>query len=313
MIARLVAMSPKLDIRHPEAPPRKLSHFGRYLVDRSQRWWATLGVCSVFGLIALAQLASLFGDNPTVTVEAPSETRQLALYADTQHPLANLGEDYDRYAEADSAEKLTLIFQALENFDYWLKPRLNTAIGDALAKEALRMQTFAKKEANSGNYTTTDALNLFDMNGCLVKLPGQQCVLLRYAGEGIAAYAQGAEAGDVYSMSNGYLRMRAALLALGQFEISSTAKQDIPLQALANYRSAIYQALQYSPAAIAPVELQLPNTFGNTTPAEGLENAYPQDRSSEPLSDEPLGNELLRDESLGGEPIPNPSASPKEH
>ena len=146
------------------------------------------------------------------------------MYADTQHPLANLGSDYDRFTEADSSQKLDLIFQSLERFDYWLKPRLNTAIGDALAKESLRMQTFAQKEANSGNYASTDALNLFDFSGCLSKLPGDRCVLLRYAGEGIAQYARGSEAGDVYEMNNGYLRMRAALLALGDFSISSNSK-----------------------------------------------------------------------------------------
>ena len=281
-------MAQKLELRHPEAPIKHQSRLKTYLADRSQRWWATLGVSSVFGIILLAQLASLFGDGPTVTVDAPSENRQLSMYADTQHPLANLGADYDRYLEADSAEKLSLIFYSLENFDYWLKPRLNTAIGNALAQESLRMQQFARKEAKSGNYTTTDALNLFDMNGCLVKLSGERCVLLRYAGEGIAAYAQAAEAGDVYGMSNGYLRMRAALLALGQFEIASTTKQDVPLNALANYRAAIYQALQYAPSAIAPVEIELPNTFGATTPAEALEEAYPQDRSSEPVAGEPL-------------------------
>ena len=255
-----------------------------YFADRSQKWWATVGVSSIFGLVLLAQLKSLFGSAPTVEVAAPSENKQLAMYADTQHPLANLGTDYAQYAEADSSEKLDLIFQSLENFDYWLKPRLNTAIGDALAKEALRMQTFAKKESNSGQYATADAINLFDFSSCLAKLPGDRCVLLRYAGEGIAQYARGSAAGDVYEMNNGYLRMRAALLALGDFSVSSNSKQDIPLNALANYRQAMYLALQYSPAAITPVEVTMPNTFGSTTPAEGLEQAYPQTRSTAPVN-----------------------------
>ena len=257
-----------------------------YFADRSQRWWATVGISTLFALVLLAQLKSLFGSAPVVEVAAPSENKQLAMYADTQHPLANLGSDYDRFTEADSSQKLDLIFQSLERFDYWLKPRLNTAIGDALAKESLRMQTFAQKESNSGNYASTDALNLFDFSGCLAKLPGDRCVLLRYAGEGIAQYAKGAEVGDVYEMNNGYLRMRAALLALGDFSIHSNSKQDIPLNALANYRAAMYLALQYSPAAIAPVEVTMPNTFGATTPAEGLEQAYPQTKSTEPVNTE---------------------------
>ena len=271
------------DTAHLPTAPK---HRSNYFADRSQRWWATVGVSTLFTLVLLAQLKSLFGSAPTVEVAAPSENKQLAMYADTQHPLANLGSDYDRFTEADSSQKLDLIFQSLERFDYWLKPRLNTAIGGALAKESLRMQTFAQKEANSGNYASTDALNLFDFSGCLSKLPGDRCVLLRYAGEGIAQYARGSEAGDVYEMNNGYLRMRAALLALGDFSISSNSKQDIPLNALANYRAAMYLALQYSPAAIAPVEVTMPNTFGATTPAEGLEQAYPQTKSTEPTSTE---------------------------
>ena len=145
-----------------------------------------------------------------------------------------------------------------------------------LAKESLtNADLCSKKEANSGQYATADAINLFDFSSCLAKLPGDRCVLLRYAGEGIAQYAKGSAAGDVYEMNNGYLRMRAALLALGDFSVSSNTKQDIPLNALANYRQAMYLALQYSPAAIAPVEVTMPNTFGSTTPAEGLEQAYP--------------------------------------
>lgn len=273
----------------PMATPAKTQPLKHFFYDRSQRWWAVAGISSVFGLVLLAQLKSLFGRTPAVQVEAPSENKHLSMYADTQHPLANLGADYDAYAAADSSEKLDLIFASLENFDHWLKPRLNTAMGDALAKEALRMQAFAQKEANSSKYDTADAISLFDFGGCVAKLPGDRCVLLRYAGEGIANYAQASAEGDVYGMSHGYLRMRAALLALGQFEIASNSKQDVPLNALANYRQAMYLALQFSPAAIAPVEVSMPDTFGATTPAEALEQAYPQNRSTESVAPEVEG------------------------
>lgn len=255
----------------------------RDLASKPQKWWATTGAIAVFGLSGVGVLASMFSAPPMQTVEAPSENKQISMYADTMHPLANLGEDYELYASANSSQKLDLVFQALENFDYWLKPRIQTAMDDALAKEALRMQEFARKEAASGKYVTEDAIALFDFQGCLASLPGDRCVLLRYAGEGIQQYALGADKGDAYEMSAGYLRMRAALLALGEFAVRSNVKEDVPLSALANYRQVIYQGLKLSPAAIAPVEIEVPDSFGSTTPAEALENAYPQDRSSEPV------------------------------
>ena len=87
-------------------------------------------------------------------------------------------------------------------------------------------------------------------------------------------------------MNNGYLRMRAALLALGDFSISSNSKQDIPLNALANYRAAIVPSAAILPSRDRPVEVTMPNTFGATTPAEGLEQAYPQTKSTEPVNTE---------------------------
>ena len=115
------------DTRHKQrAPISSRTAVRSYFSDRSQKWWATVGVSSIFGLVLLAQLKSLFGSAPVVEVAAPSENKQLAMYTDTQHPLANLGTDYTQYAAADSSEKLDLIFQSLENFDYWLTPGRDT-------------------------------------------------------------------------------------------------------------------------------------------------------------------------------------------
>ena len=77
--------------------------------------------------------------------------------------------------------------------------------------------------------------------------------------------------------------MRAALLALGDFEDSSGIKEDGPFHALVNYRQVIYLALKLSPAARPQVRFAAPNTLGAKTPAEAVKSAYPQDRSTETL------------------------------
>ncbi|MEM1256632.1 MAG: hypothetical protein AAGI69_29720 [Cyanobacteria bacterium P01_H01_bin.21] len=254
-----------------------------WLRHRTQRWWAVSVLVLIGTTVGVAQLKNLFAPPPEMQVPVVSENEQLALYTDVEHPLANLGADYGRFQSADTAEKLTLVYQSLERFDGWLAPRLDTAVQQALSKEALRMQQEAEKEAASGEYDFTDPISTFDFSACLATMPGKNCVLLRYAGDGIAMFYAGSEKQDVYQMLEGYARMRAALLALGAFELSSDIKEDVPFHALVNYRQAIYLALKLSPAARPQVRFQAPNIIGDTSPAEAVENAYPQDHSTEPL------------------------------
>lgn len=254
-----------------------------WLKDRSQRWWGGAALILVVGLVGLAQLKNLFGSPPEMQVPIISENEQLALYTDVEHPLANLGEDYSSYRQADTQEQLSYVYESLERFDGWLAPRLDTAVHRALAKEALRMQVQAAKEAASGTYDHADKLSTFDFDACLASLPGKNCVLLRYAGDGIQGFYAASEQQDVYAMLTGYTRMRAALLALGDFDVASDVKQDVPFHALVNYRQAIYLALKLSPAARPQVRFAAPNIIGDTSPAEALEAAYPQNRSTESL------------------------------
>lgn len=254
-----------------------------YLSSRNQSWWVNRGLLFAGACALVAVLNGIFSEaDPGRGVALPSENQQIMMFANIDHPLAALSQEEEAAMnEGDSIEALELTYAALERYDFWIKPRLQTAMDDAIAREALRMQEFARKEAANGQYTTTDAVGTFDFSACLTNLSGDLCVLLRYAGEGLAEYAKGAEENDPYAMSAGYLRFRAALLATGDFEVSSREKQDLPSNALSNYRQVIYTALKYSPAARAGLRFTLPNTYGSTTPGEQLEETYSTEKSSE--------------------------------
>lgn len=264
-----------------------------YFRDRSQRWWATWLFIVTGSVVSVAILANIFRDEPEIDVNVPSENKQLSLFADLEHPLATLGnERLKLYESGDSQIKLALIYEALEEFDAWMHPRIDSAFDRALSIEAKRMQEVAEKEAlGTTNSSTIDALSLLDMNQCRTQIPAEKCVILRFAGEGIRDFYKAYESDNVYEMSNGYLRTRAALLALGEFEISSNVKQRVPLTALANYRQVVYLALLVSPVAAADLRYDMPQADGTTSPADALEQAYPNDRSTEPVNTSPTSTE----------------------
>ncbi|NEP76069.1 hypothetical protein, partial [Okeania sp. SIO2G5] len=217
------------------------------------------------GVFATAIFMNTFAESDTIQIDAPNETEDLARFTDTSAPLAMMGSSAMAQFEATDSTpaKLELIYQGLESFDRWLAPPMDQVIHRELAREALRMQEIAIKESNNGAYDTSDPLSNFDFGSCLASLPGDRCVLLRMAGEGIALFAKcingpGAvppknlhpdetpfsdrycnekpltegPPDALYGMTHGYLRMRAGLLALGQFEIESQTKTEAPLHAL---------------------------------------------------------------------------------
>jgi hypothetical protein len=89
-------------------------------------------------------------------------------------------------APALIAEQLTLL---LPDYQTWLQSEISQTMAADIFWESERLRAVAKKEVELGNFNGTDPLNSIDLEACRLNLEPWQCVLLRYAGEGIQLYA----------------------------------------------------------------------------------------------------------------------------
>ncbi|WP_204140314.1 hypothetical protein [Halomicronema sp. CCY15110] len=164
---------------------------------------------------------------------------------------------------------LAKLYEVMPVFDAWLAEQVDRDIAALTTNESLRLLEVAKAEAASGEVVTADPVSDIDLQNCLVQMEAYQCVLLRYAGDGLQQFHAGSEERDVYEAMTGLIRYRAALIALYPVA-QETPDIQSSLKGLANYRLSIYDIARLLPAALGP-EVQFRAPLGETTPAEALE------------------------------------------
>lgn len=166
-------------------------------------------------------------------------------------------------------DALAKIFLVMPSFDAWLADQIDSDIGALLTSESLRLAEAAQKEASEGEIETADPVADIDLKGCLQQITAAQCVLLRYAADGLKTYHEAADQGDVYGAMGGVLRYRAALAALYPVEQRQPQTQ-LTLKGLKNYRLSMFDIARLLPASLGPtVEFRAP--LGDTSPASAVE------------------------------------------
>ena len=166
-------------------------------------------------------------------------------------------------------DALAKLFLVMPMFDAWLADQIDSDIGALLTSESLRLAAAAQKEANEGAIDTTDPVADIDLQGCLQQMTSAQCVLLRYAADGLKRYHEASASGDVYGAMGGILRYRAALAALYPVEQRQPQTQ-LTLKGLKNYRLSMFDIARLLPANLGPtVEFRAP--VGDTSPASAVE------------------------------------------
>lgn len=179
--------------------------------------------------------------------------------------------------------------EVLGHYDAWIAKEIASVLEYPLNQESLRLLEQAKLEVQSGKVVNIDPLAQVDLSYCKNLLEPHQCVLLRYAGEGIQMAAQGfsgesnkalviAEASEggayrnarplpaIYQINLGLIRYYAAVRAMFPLSAQHEDATEV-LQALANLREAVLSLEAYLPGAQSPIRVPT-TTLPETTPAE---------------------------------------------
>lgn len=168
-------------------------------------------------------------------------------------------------------EALAKILTVMPIFDSWLADQVDNDIGALLTTESLRLAQAAQAEAADGQIDTLDPVADIDLANCQQQMTPQQCVLLRYAADGLKTYHTASTTGDVYAAMGGLLRYRAALLALFPVEQRQPDTQ-ATLKGLKNYRLSMFDIARLLPANLGPtVDFRAPQ--GTTSPAAAAQEA----------------------------------------
>jgi hypothetical protein len=180
----------------------------------------------------------------------------------TQLAIAQYGESP---APALIAEQLTPL---LPDYQTWLQSEISQTLAADIFWEPQPLRALAKKEVELGNYNGTDPLNSIDLEACRLNLEPWQCVLLRYAGEGIQIYANAEDYTEakyqlepdmawmrlqpVYIKQAGLVRYFAALRAIFPEQHERYDASELQ-KGLGQLRFALFQLESIHPAALAPI------------------------------------------------------------
>jgi len=168
-------------------------------------------------------------------------------------------------------EALAKILEIMPTFDAWLADQVDNDISALLTAESLRLAQSAQTEVADGQIEAVDPVADIDLQNCTQQMLPQQCVLLRYAADGLKEYHTASAENDVYGAMRGLLRYRAALLALFPVEQRQPNTQQT-LKGLKNYRLSMFDIARLLPANLGPVvDFRAPQ--GTATPADAAQEA----------------------------------------
>ncbi|WP_088891239.1 hypothetical protein [Leptolyngbya ohadii] len=230
----------------------------------------------MFGVLGVGGLATLaIGIHLMVTDAKPtrsSANNSIQQWILDAHPavLAGVTDANGKPRGMSRYEALTKLYKTLPEFEQRLDRASQQHMNAMLTHEADRLLQQAQKEIAEG-IEAQDAV--IDMDACKQRLETQKCILLRYAGDGIRDIVVGDKAMDIYTTAKGYIRFKAAILAL--FPPPIDPDPQAPTIAYQNYRDAVMLLLQYLPQA--EMGGSLPDGLASTNTAQNTKDENPID------------------------------------
>lgn len=164
----------------------------------------------------------------------------------------------------------TALIQILPAYDLWLQDQMAKALDYPIAKETERLLAEATKEAATAQVDTKDSVGDIDLSGCLETLGPEQCIMLRYAGDGIRQMNDALQADDPYGVAEGAIRYHAAIRGVFPQEYVRFDGSELT-RGLTGQRFAIMRLKEYQPAARSPVNPLLINP--RTPPSDLIKEA----------------------------------------
>ncbi|MBE9108265.1 hypothetical protein IQ273_02360 [Nodosilinea sp. LEGE 07298] len=192
--------------------------------------------------------------------------------------------------ESSEEDYAVALSEVLGHYDAWIAKETASVLEYPLNQESLRLLAAAKAEVQEGRLVNVDPLAQIDLEYCRDILEPHQCVLLRYAAEGLQWAAVGFAGGKdmtiaeglgngvygnwrplpaIYQIQMGLTRYYAAVRAMFPLSAQHEDATEV-LQALANLREGVLSVEYYLPGAQSPV--RVPTTaIPETTPAEVIQ------------------------------------------
>lgn len=164
----------------------------------------------------------------------------------------------------------TALTQILPAYDLWLQGEMSAAMDYPIAKETARLLEEATKEVSTASVSLVDPVGDIDLAGCVEGLEPIQCVMLRYAGDGITQMNQALQDGDPYKLANGQIRFYAAIRGVFPQEYRRFDGSEMT-RGFTGLRFAVLRLKQYMPSAQSPVNPLLISP--QTTPSDLIQEA----------------------------------------
>ena len=234
----------------------------RYRAQPPRKQLAIALFLPVLGLITIVGNRVM---NPSIIeqVSFESDVQERVAYESLEVPLNFLditGAEYDALTPQSQIDYLLDHLPAIESR---LLGHSNDNYTALLSHEAARLRQEAIKEA-SGDIDLSDPTGTLDIAFCLTQMQGYQCVLFRYAGDGLAGMGEALRTNDIARYTTANARYQAALYALNDLQpIEKDPSSQLILAD--NYRVLLRQVVSRSPASQRPpVAVQGAGTKGES-------------------------------------------------
>ncbi len=269
---------PNLKDRKPTPIKRKNNSVIFWLKSTSTKNRIASGLSALAALTLLLVLGRLMSNPSQQLADAPkSELEMRSQFSDIKSPLAFTGLEDGELAQLPIPEQVDVLYKGLSQFDEWLARKADSSVYALITHESARLKSAAEEEVRDGKIDTNDKTGAFQVNECLATIPPVYCVLLRYSGDGIKEMSEASEADDVYGYMHGYIRTRAALLALSIDEIKVPDSKPV-IGGLINYRMVMEKLIEITPPGqrLPTDAIQAP--IGDRSPGAAFQDKYPNDK-----------------------------------
>lgn len=206
-------------------------------------FWASSGL----GVISLGFILSVIQavlNNPTPEISKTKYQNDMFLSAVTPAILGGITPN------TPPEEIISRLQAGIQKYEPVLNDSLSDNFRSLINLKANEFAKNAQAEELSGEFLATDPTGLIQLSECPKKVGRvRNCVLLRYALEGLQAYRSGMESQDLDLARRGSDRFLIALLALNppRIEVDQVPQYDRTVEGMSEILKAFYTINQYLP------------------------------------------------------------------